>query len=669
MSNLISYLINSCFSKTGLFYILVGSIMFLIGIHCFFSRKRMLNFSLMLLILSGAFYLISRSILISIPDELYALLCAKHIVFLAMALISPNVFLFIMAYFHSIAQNRRWIILNYIFALTFYILIGITDYFIPGVQKTHYGWYPIFGKGIYIFFSYFFFNMLITFYILSSRIIKEHSKLKKRNYILILISFFFAYLTSIDILPGFDIDIYPLGFIPLFIFSLIITYSIYKYHLFEISPTVTSQAIIRTLAESLIVTDLKGTIIKANEPLIQLTGYRQNEIIGHSIKKIFKQAKLQEIRNESANYKTFVQCKNKKKIPVVFSWSGFYNKKNELLGYVGVGRDIREIIELQNKERKSRKKAEERLWKLERSRTAMIHMLNDLNTKSKKLRKTYEHLKMTQSQLIHSEKMAGIGQLAAGVAHELNNPMGYVINNLTVLNAYIKDLFKLIYALDNLYSEKNKAFTKKQFSTIKKQMDKIKNQFKLEYIYHDVPELINETLEGAERIKNIVLNLTNFAHPSEGKLQIADINEEIKKALAIVWNEIRFHCEVKKDLQPLPMVMCNPGQLDQVFVNFLINAKQAIDHKKGLITIKTSMKDNTVQIEFSDNGKGIQKKHIDKIFEPFFTTKEVGKGTGLGLSIAYNIIKSHQGTIDVTSKLNKGTTFIIKIPASSPTLL
>jgi signal transduction histidine kinase len=183
----------------------------------------------------------------------------------------------------------------------------------------------------------------------------------------------------------------------------------------------------------------------------------------------------------------------------------------------------------------------------------------------------------------------------------------------------------------------------------------------MDYILQDASELIEESKEGVERIKKIVMDLKDFAHPGVDEMKLTDINRNIDSTLNIVWNEIKYKALVKKDYGDLPQVKCYPQQLNQVFMNILINAAQAV-RAKGVICISTFAENGRVLIRISDTGEGIPKENIPKIFDPFFTTKEVGKGTGLGMNVVYNIIKKHNGTIDVDSEIGKGSTFTIQIP-------
>lgn len=261
-------------------------------------------------------------------------------------------------------------------------------------------------------------------------------------------------------------------------------------------------------------------------------------------------------------------------------------------------------------------------------------------------------LKKTQSQLFQSEKMASIGQLAAGIAHEINNPVGYISSNLELLqNKFntFKTLFSEIKKLKPESRDKNTETT--AGIDPKKEIDYITKS-------------ISESLEGTKRIKNIVNALSTFTHRGDNKLKLMNINTEIENILNIIWNEIKYKSRLVKNYGDIPMIMCNQYQLGQAFMNIIMNALQAIK-EMGEIKITTYRKGNYLYVEISDNGIGIPARHLSKIFEPFFTTKEVGKGTGLGLSITYNIIKSHYGTIEVSSKVNEGTTFTIKLPVNN----
>jgi two-component system, NtrC family, sensor kinase len=276
-----------------------------------------------------------------------------------------------------------------------------------------------------------------------------------------------------------------------------------------------------------------------------------------------------------------------------------------------------------------------------------------------------ENYRAMHAQLLQSDKMASIGQLAAGVAHEINNPTGFINSNLSTLQGYGKDIFPLFVEYKKLLEDlklPNKETTPRRSSD--KRIERILEMEKdidIDFLLDDIPKLISECIEGTKRIKQIVLDLKDFAHPGESELKDSDLNKNLESTLNVVWNEIKYKAVVKKDYGDLPLVRCYPQQLNQVFMNILVNAAQSIK-KEGVIKIITRVENEYVKITISDTGCGIPPENIPKVFNPFFTTKEVGKGTGLGLNVAYNIVKKHNGSIDVKSKLGEGTSFVISIP-------
>ncbi len=273
--------------------------------------------------------------------------------------------------------------------------------------------------------------------------------------------------------------------------------------------------------------------------------------------------------------------------------------------------------------------------------------------------------KRAQLQLLQSEKMASIGQLAAGVAHEINNPTGYVSSNLKTMAEYFDDIMGILQRhrqfLNGVRDLVENAKLDGDLPGLMREIENMEKKIDIEYILKDAPSLIQESREGTERIKEIVLSLKNFAHPGEDRFIYSDVNRNMESTLNVVWNELKYKATVNKDYGELPEIQCYPQQVNQVFMNILVNAAQAIK-TKGEITIRTRSINGDVEISINDTGVGIPPEHLARVFDPFFTTKEVGKGTGLGLNVAYNIIKKHHGSIDVTSKLGEGTTFTIRLP-------
>jgi len=301
---------------------------------------------------------------------------------------------------------------------------------------------------------------------------------------------------------------------------------------------------------------------------------------------------------------------------------------------------------------------------LERGKKDLEQINIGLTDTMKDLEKALEELKLTQSQLMQNEKMAGVGQLAAGVAHEINNPIGFIRSNLGTLEEYFDDLTGLLKKYEEGfngmggYGEEVSALGK-EVSTLKKEMD-------YDFLIDDIGNVISETREGTERVSKIVQDLKEFSHVdrSEDKSS-ADINEMIESTLNVVWHELKYKAEIKKNYGDIPKVSCYPHQLNQVFMNLLVNSAQAME-KKGVIGISTYLAEDKVFIEISDTGSGMPQDVMDKIFEPFYTTKAVGKGTGLGLSVSYGIIESHGGRMSVASRVGEGTTFTIELPVGQP---
>lgn len=279
---------------------------------------------------------------------------------------------------------------------------------------------------------------------------------------------------------------------------------------------------------------------------------------------------------------------------------------------------------------------------------------DDLRAAQSNLQQAYDELKATQSHLLQQEKMASIGQLAAGVAHEINNPVGFIKSNLTTLGKYVVRL---------------KEFTDLQGATLEKELEPAAlepvaaaaRKLKIEFLFEDVPDLIEESIDGAERVKTIVQNLKSFSRIDQTQFAEADLNECLESTINIVWNELKYKVTLNRDLGDLPRIKCYPQQLNQVFMNILVNGAQAIENQ-GDMSVQTRVEGPNAVIRISDNGCGIPESVLGRIFEPFFTTKDVGKGTGLGMSISYDIIKKHGGELEVESEVGKGSTFSISLP-------
>jgi len=311
-------------------------------------------------------------------------------------------------------------------------------------------------------------------------------------------------------------------------------------------------------------------------------------------------------------------------------------------GIVGIGYDVTQ-----------RKLMEERL----RERTQALEVANaKLEAEKQQQQILIRKLSDMQGQLLQSEKMASIGLLAAGVAHEINNPLAFISSNFGALERDARDILKLISAFEGVESLlPGEARAPVAF---------MKQDIGLDDIRQDLDALFIESREGLQRVKHIVQNLKDFSRPGGTQKEMADLEQGLNSTLNVAWNEIKYKADVVKEYAGVPALYCLPSQINQVFLNLLINAAHAIEDK-GAIIVRTGYDDKVVWVEIEDNGCGIAPDHLDHIFEPFFTTKPVGKGTGLGLSIVYGIVQEHRGTIDVKSEVGKGTVFRVALPLSA----
>lgn len=274
------------------------------------------------------------------------------------------------------------------------------------------------------------------------------------------------------------------------------------------------------------------------------------------------------------------------------------------------------------------------------------------------LKKNHAELVTQQSALVKNEKLASIGLLSAGVAHEINNPLAFVNSNLEMLNDYWQAMFSLYSAVEQLLESTDLSNDKK--SALKELID----EEDLEYISSDFKNLFNDTQDGLIRVTNIVQNLQHFSRIHDEDWDNVDINASLESTLKIINHQIKNSlCEIKLNLTCKELVWCNLGELNQVFLNLLQNAIHAMEETETkTLTISTEESADNILIRISDTGYGIKKDNYQKIFDPFFTTKTVGQGTGLGLYISYKIVKDHNGDIDIKSEEGKGSQFTITLP-------
>ncbi len=401
---------------------------------------------------------------------------------------------------------------------------------------------------------------------------------------------------------------------------------------------------IENLDIALVITNKDKLIEYVNPAYEKITGYKYEEAIGkHPL--ILQEAELEKDEvekikttvNKGENWKAIIKIKRKDGSSYYEEVTIFpiFNRIGELTHYAALKRDITEEL---------KRKAE-------------------LEKKTKSLEEAYQKLKETQTQLIQQEKLASIGTLAAGIAHELNNPIGFIASNLNTLKKYNKTMLEF---MEKMESEiKNR---REKCGEILEIIAKYKKEKHVDFMLEDVKDLVEESLEGVDRITTIVKNLRSFSRVDEmGELKEYDIREGIRSTLIIAKNNYKYFAEVKTEFDDVPLIKCYPNELNQVFLNIIVNAAQAIESEKredkGLILIKVYEEKDYVCCSIYNDGPKIPEDIINRIFDPFFTTKEAGKGTGLGLNISYNIVvNKHKGELLVENGKEKGVKFIIKLP-------
>ncbi|MFK7997904.1 MAG: sensor histidine kinase [Granulosicoccus sp.] len=322
-----------------------------------------------------------------------------------------------------------------------------------------------------------------------------------------------------------------------------------------------------------------------------------------------------------------------------------------------VARAFDQMAQVLDESKQARDKYEQELVELNKTLEQRVaRRTAKINAQFEELRSTHQLLSNTQTKLLQSEKLASIGQLSAGIAHEINNPISFVLSNTKSLSEYITIYQNLIGMYRNAL-----AAEPAKLEANKLAINELETNEDIEFINEDIVTLIHDTVEGSVRVQEIVKGLREFSHTNFDTKDTCNLVECAESTLRIANTELKSRCTVHLELNPIPDVLGNRGELNQVIMNLLMNAGQAMD-EYGEIFIKTSVEDGFVELSISDNGSGIEEDHLSKLFDPFFTTKAVGQGTGLGLSISYGIITDHGGTIVVESEPGKGSTFTMQLP-------
>ena len=415
-------------------------------------------------------------------------------------------------------------------------------------------------------------------------------------------------------------------------------------------------AILKTATVGIVVVDAANrTIVEANPAAVRMLGYEKQVLIGSGCRQAVcpRNANGCPIIDHGAkvdNRECELKTSGNHIVPVIKHAAATY-----LNGRMYIIESFTDITDL----KQARDQADRLNAELEQRVAQRTAQLEEANAE---LKNALEELKEAQSRLIQSEKLASIGQLAAGVAHEINNPVGFVKFNLHTIDEYRTDLIRFVKDCQSFHGRlKQAGDPRKVLDDGLPRLSALGEQIDIDYILDDFSGVVSESAEGLDRVTKIVSDLKNFAYMGRDAEQWTDLNAGIESTLNIVWNQLKYKAEVVKDLEDLPAIRCYPQRINQVFMNLLVNAGQAME-EKGCITIKTRAENDSVAVTISDTGHGIAPENLNKIFDPFFTTKEVGQGTGLGLNVVYNIVQNHNGRIDVDSTPGKGTTFTVRLP-------
>ena len=427
--------------------------------------------------------------------------------------------------------------------------------------------------------------------------------------------------------------------------------------------TVYSAQVISSIADYVIVTDSHMRVRKFNPAVQTQLGYGVDELKDRPVETVLRGTAGGEVlmnQEEMARLTKagtlwgksgMLRSRDGEGIPVQMNLSLVRGAGGDLSGIVIVARDVRETLRLVADLQQAKTNLEERVHQ----RTQQIEQA------MQERERAYQELTRKDDQLVRQEKMASLGQLAAGVAHEINNPIGFVSSNLQMLQRYLADLTSYVTRTGPLMEKLRGGANTEALRPEAEDVAGWVKHVELDQTLVDACESVVESIDGLHRVKKIVSALREFSHADQDEPASADLNEGLESTINIVWNELKYKVTLHREYGDLPKVNCYPHQLNQVFMNLLVNAAHAIPDK-GEIWVKTWADRDRVYVDVRDTGAGIPEANLSKIFDPFFTTKPVGQGTGLGLSIVYGIVERHGGTIHVESRVGEGTTFHLSVP-------
>lgn len=430
-------------------------------------------------------------------------------------------------------------------------------------------------------------------------------------------------------------------------------------------------ATINSTTDIMFFKDLQGVYLGCNPAFMEFVGRPREAIVGSTDYDLMPHEQAEFFREQDRlmletgiprSNEEWIQYPDGRQALVETKKSPLRDHLGQIIGLIGISRDMTERKKLEDELHQQAEQLELEIAERQKAQEALQLRAGDLESLNLTLEsRVQEELHKNREKdaiMLQQDKLASIGQLAAGVAHEINNPMGFIMSNLSTLREYSATLTRYCRILEQQQMVGIRAFDEQR--AIAQELD-------IAYILSDMQPLVDESLEGAERVKRIVQDLKNFARADENRFVKADLNQLVQSTINIVRNEIKYVADLELHLGDIPEIVCIPQQINQVITNLLVNAAQAMD-KQGQITITTRQDGDRVLLKVRDTGCGMTEEVRRKIFDPFFTTKEVGKGTGLGLAICYDIVQKHQGEIEVESKPGAGTLFWVWLPmAGLPT--